>query len=104
VQTGECVIDDQRWPCDAIREADRADDALVKIRALTILYESEAARADKAEAALAECRQQERERLRERDPFGDDWNRPYKMPEKWDTPLELLYHFQEWLLADPSDD
>jgi len=53
---------------------------------------------------LRDGAQQERERLRERDPFGDDWNRPYKMPEKWDTPLELLYHFQEWLLAEPSDE
>jgi hypothetical protein len=43
-----CSFDDYRWPCDAIREADRAD-------ALSERLTSADKRADAAEAALAEA-------------------------------------------------
>jgi len=50
-----CADDNAPWPCDAIREADRADKAEADYGIWKRLSIESRDRADKAEAALAEC-------------------------------------------------
>ena len=48
-----CRLDDQIWPCDAIREADESDRLREAAKMLTAAWADDIKRADKAEAALA---------------------------------------------------